>query len=226
MLLQLLKCTENIYELIHQLLTRTSWGQGWLCIHSWTMAPISTTCAVHTEDCEGWWLSKGWWLSNSYSSVVQYWLRKPGALGSNPGFSASSILHQTCQYVSLCIYQKAGASTRKKIKKIRKRLNPRVNPFFAPNALASFNLSSYLHRQNIIVTIVTNEALSWRLLYEVKNFTCKIDTLFTFVFRLRHHDCVCSACVKFWRQVLRPLALDFDDWLIYSVLLSCLVYGN
>ena len=116
------------------------------------MPPISTACAVHTEDCEG------WWLSNGYSSVVQYWLLKPGALGSNPGFSASSILHQTCQYVSLCIYQKAGASTRKKIKKIRKRLNPRVNPFFAPNALASFNLSSYLHRQNIIVTIVTNEA--------------------------------------------------------------------
>ena len=74
------------------------------------------------------------------------------------GHTWHNILQPTRKYVSLCIYQKPAASTRKMKKKIRKRLNPTVNPFFAPNALACFNLSSYLHRQNIIITIVTNEA--------------------------------------------------------------------
>ena len=39
----------------------------------------SPTCAVHIEDCGG------WWLSGCRSSVVEHWLHKPGVLGSIPG---------------------------------------------------------------------------------------------------------------------------------------------
>ena len=39
----------------------------------------SKTCAVHTEDCEC------WWLFGCCSSVSEYWLHKPGVLGSIPG---------------------------------------------------------------------------------------------------------------------------------------------
>ena len=37
-----------------------------------------TTCAVHIEDCEG------WWLSGCHSSVADHWRLKPGVLGSTP----------------------------------------------------------------------------------------------------------------------------------------------
>ena len=37
------------------------------------------TCAVHIEDCGG------WWLSGCRSSVAEHWLHKPGVLGSIPG---------------------------------------------------------------------------------------------------------------------------------------------
>ena len=40
---------------------------------------FSPTCAVHIEDCEG------WWLSGCRSSVAEHWLNKPGVLGSTPG---------------------------------------------------------------------------------------------------------------------------------------------
>ena len=50
---------------------------------------FSTTCAVHIEDCEG------WWLSGCRSSVAEHWRHKPGVLGSTHGgcrpFSLSSI---------------------------------------------------------------------------------------------------------------------------------------
>ena len=36
---------------------------------------FNTTCAVHIEDCEG------WWLSGYHSSVAEYWLYKLGVLG-------------------------------------------------------------------------------------------------------------------------------------------------
>ena len=37
---------------------------------------FSTTCAVHTEDCEG------WWLSGCHNSVAKHWQLKPGCPGS------------------------------------------------------------------------------------------------------------------------------------------------
>ena len=37
--------------------------------------PLSTY-ARHIEDCES------WWLSGCHSSVAEYWLHKPGVLGS------------------------------------------------------------------------------------------------------------------------------------------------
>ena len=37
---------------------------------------FSSTCAVHIEDCGG------WWLSGCRSSVAEHWLHKPGVLGS------------------------------------------------------------------------------------------------------------------------------------------------
>ena len=40
---------------------------------------FSPTCAVHIEDCGG------WWLSGCRSSVAEHWLHKPGVLGSIPG---------------------------------------------------------------------------------------------------------------------------------------------
>ena len=50
---------------------------------------FSTTCAVHIEDCEG------WWLSSCHRSVAEHWLHKPGVLGSISrrllDFSLSSI---------------------------------------------------------------------------------------------------------------------------------------
>ena len=36
------------------------------------------TCAVHIEDCEG------WWLFGCDSLVAEHWLHKPGVLGSIP----------------------------------------------------------------------------------------------------------------------------------------------
>ena len=43
------------------------------------MRHFSSTCAVHIEDYEG------WWLSGCRSSVAEHWLHKPGVLGSIPG---------------------------------------------------------------------------------------------------------------------------------------------
>ena len=40
---------------------------------------FSPTCAVHIEDCGG------WWLSGCRSSVAEHWPHKPGVLGSIPG---------------------------------------------------------------------------------------------------------------------------------------------
>ena len=40
---------------------------------------FSPTCAVHIEDCGG------WWLSGCRSSVAEHWLHKPGVLSSIPG---------------------------------------------------------------------------------------------------------------------------------------------
>ena len=56
---------------------------------------FSTTCAVHTEDCEG------VWLSDCHGSVVEHWLHKPGVLGSilggcKPLFFASKHLNFLC----------------------------------------------------------------------------------------------------------------------------------
>lgn len=46
------------------------------------------------------------------------------------------------------VYQKPAAFTKKIRKKIRARPDPTVSAFFTPSALASFNLLSYLHKQN------------------------------------------------------------------------------
>ena len=40
---------------------------------------FSPTCAVHTEDCGG------WWLSGCHSSVAEQWLHKSAVLGLIPG---------------------------------------------------------------------------------------------------------------------------------------------
>ena len=40
---------------------------------------FSTTCAVHIEDCGG------WWLSGCHSSVAEDWRLKPDVLGTFPG---------------------------------------------------------------------------------------------------------------------------------------------
>ena len=68
----------------------------------------SPTCAVHIEDCEG------WWLSGCRSSVAEHWLHKPGVLGLIPGdcrpfhfpvflphniFNLSVRLHTKCTYI-------------------------------------------------------------------------------------------------------------------------------
>ena len=49
---------------------------------------VPLPCAVHINDCEG------WWLSSCRSSVAEHWLHKPGVLGSIHGgcrpFSLSS----------------------------------------------------------------------------------------------------------------------------------------
>ena len=39
---------------------------------------FSTICAVHIEDCGG------WWLSSCRNSVAEHWLHKPGVLGLTP----------------------------------------------------------------------------------------------------------------------------------------------
>ena len=70
MLLQMVFQTANT-GYIHQ--TKTEWLLGVQLRH------FSTTCAVHIEDCEG------WWLSGCRSSVAEHWLHKPGVLGSIPG---------------------------------------------------------------------------------------------------------------------------------------------
>ena len=51
------------------LTAHTEWLPGVRLRHSC----ISTTCAVHIEDCEG------WWLSGCYGSVAEHWWLKPGA---------------------------------------------------------------------------------------------------------------------------------------------------
>ena len=51
------------------------------------------------------------------------------------------------------VYQKPAAFTKKIRKKIRARPDPTVSAFFTPSALASFNLLSYLHKQNKTILV-------------------------------------------------------------------------
>ena len=57
--------------------------KGWQSQSQWLpgvqLRHFSPTCAVHIEDCEG------WWLSGCRSSVAEHWLYKPGVLGLIPG---------------------------------------------------------------------------------------------------------------------------------------------
>ena len=56
---------------------------GVLMVHEWLtgvqLRHFRTTCAVHIENCEG------WWLSGCCGSVAEHCLHKPGVLGSIPG---------------------------------------------------------------------------------------------------------------------------------------------
>ena len=55
---------------------RSSDGTYWV-VAEYVTEDFNTTCAVHIEDCEG------WWLSGCHSSV-EYCLHKPYVLGSIP----------------------------------------------------------------------------------------------------------------------------------------------
>ena len=46
----------------------------------WNMKPVHVHVAEENKQS-----SEGWWLSGCRSSVAQYWLHKPGVLGSIPG---------------------------------------------------------------------------------------------------------------------------------------------
>ena len=63
------------------LMAHTEWLLGVQLRH------FSTTCAVHIEDCGG------WWLSSCHSSVAEHWLHKPGVLGSIPGGGLFTFLY-------------------------------------------------------------------------------------------------------------------------------------
>ena len=66
---------ERIFRLTSNrvLTAHTEWLPGVRLGH------LSTTCAVYIEDGED------WWLSGCHSSVAEYWLYKPGVLGSIHG---------------------------------------------------------------------------------------------------------------------------------------------
>ena len=49
------------------------------CLPGVRLRHFSTTCAVHIEDCEG------WWLSSCRSSVAEHWWLKPSAPSLIPG---------------------------------------------------------------------------------------------------------------------------------------------
>ena len=55
----------------------TTGGTEMLRTFRYVTETFSTTCAVHLEDCEG------WWLSSYHSSVVEHWQLKPRALGNS-----------------------------------------------------------------------------------------------------------------------------------------------
>ena len=63
---------------------------------------FSTTCVVHIEDCEG------WWLSSCRSSVAEHWLYKPGGGFDSrrlPAFSLSSISPINFLYSNMYMYK-------------------------------------------------------------------------------------------------------------------------